>query len=89
MCEWVQSLCEQLAHKLRSKGLNPAIVPCGGASPLGAWGYLQCAQELAIQYQHQRFTDIVLVCLHQSPCTTAAWLASLLVVMQHNARVST
>jgi L-cysteate sulfo-lyase len=40
---------EEVAHRLRSDGEVPAVLPFGGSSPVGARGYLACAEELRKQ----------------------------------------
>lgn len=40
---------EKLAGKLKSEGRKPYIVPGGGSNPLGALGYVACAQEITEQ----------------------------------------
>ena len=37
------------AKRLRSAGKTPYIIPEGGSNALGAWGYIDCARELAEQ----------------------------------------
>ena len=39
----------QLADELRAQGRKPYVVPGGGSNPLGALGYVSCAQELLQQ----------------------------------------
>jgi D-cysteine desulfhydrase len=38
-----------VADDLREQGRNPAVIPFGGSSAVGARGYVQCAQELLDQ----------------------------------------
>ena len=40
---------EERADELRSKGLNPYIIPGGGSNEIGALGYVNCAFELMSQ----------------------------------------
>lgn len=40
---------EKLAEKLRAEGRNPYIIPGGGSNPLGALGYVSCAEEIMAQ----------------------------------------
>ncbi|MFC5251387.1 D-cysteine desulfhydrase family protein [Streptomyces nigrescens] len=37
---------EEVAQRLRERGAVPALVPLGGSSPLGAYGYAECGREL-------------------------------------------
>jgi len=39
-------VCEQLAEELRAQGRNPYIIPLGGSSTLGAFGYMECVDEI-------------------------------------------
>lgn len=56
------ALGEWLAEQLRAQGRNPYVVPVGGSSPLGVWGYLELMGELQRQIQGQGFTDIAMAC---------------------------
>jgi L-cysteate sulfo-lyase len=40
---------EAVADQLRSDGKKPYIIPGGGSNPIGALGYVHCAQELLYQ----------------------------------------
>lgn len=40
---------EVLADRLKGEGRNPYIIPGGGSNPIGALGYVHCAQELLYQ----------------------------------------
>ncbi|MFI9259506.1 D-cysteine desulfhydrase family protein [Streptomyces sioyaensis] len=37
---------ERVAQRLRQRGAVPAVIPLGGSSPLGAYGYAECGREL-------------------------------------------
>ncbi|MFI0903233.1 D-cysteine desulfhydrase family protein [Streptomyces sioyaensis] len=37
---------ERVAEQLRQRGAVPAVIPLGGSSPLGAYGYAECGREL-------------------------------------------
>lgn len=72
------ALAEQLAEQLRGRGLNPYIIPVGGSSPLGTWGYIEAAREVQEQAQPLGITDLAMVrCLRPirllmpecTPCT--------------------
>lgn len=40
---------EEVAQRLRERGAVPALIPLGGSSPLGAYGYAECGRELLAQ----------------------------------------
>lgn len=40
---------EKLAEKLRAEGRKPYVIPGGGSNPLGALGYVACAEEIMAQ----------------------------------------
>ena len=40
---------EKLADELKSQGRKPYIIPGGGSNPIGALGYVSCAEELLSQ----------------------------------------
>lgn len=40
---------EKLAEKLRKEGKKPYVIPGGGSNPLGALGYIACAEEIMAQ----------------------------------------
>ncbi|KAL4534534.1 hypothetical protein Ndes2526A_g05425 [Nannochloris sp. 'desiccata'] len=64
------ALGANLCEKLRSQGLNPYIIPVGGSSALGTWGYLSMIDELKHQMEENnyekdqapQFTDIAMAC---------------------------
>jgi len=41
-----------VAERLRAEGRRPYVIPEGGSSPLGAWGYRAASAELAGQAKH-------------------------------------
>jgi 1-aminocyclopropane-1-carboxylate deaminase/D-cysteine desulfhydrase-like pyridoxal-dependent ACC family enzyme len=46
------ALGERLAAQLRDeRGLNPFIIPVGGSSAMGCWGYLEMSAEVQRQQQ--------------------------------------
>ena len=47
--ELVDKKIEEVAEELRQAGRRPYPIPRGGASALGAYGYLQCAREMGEQ----------------------------------------
>jgi L-cysteate sulfo-lyase len=40
---------EKVADEVRKKSRNPYVIPGGGSNPVGALGYVDCAQELVAQ----------------------------------------
>ncbi|WP_329170586.1 D-cysteine desulfhydrase family protein [Streptomyces decoyicus] len=40
------AVAERVAGQLRHRGAVPALIPFGGSSPLGAYGYAECGREL-------------------------------------------
>lgn len=45
----MQQAMDDLASELRSAGHKPYVIPGGGSNPVGALGYVACAQELLSQ----------------------------------------
>jgi D-cysteine desulfhydrase len=52
--EWesIDPLMQEMAGRARRAGRTPYIIPEGGASVLGALGYVACGQEIAQQVRH-------------------------------------
>ena len=50
----MQQAMEQFAERLRLEGRNPYVIPGGGSNPVGALGYVACAEELLWQSSQQR-----------------------------------
>lgn len=50
----MQQAMEHLAQTLREQGKRPYIIPGGGSNPIGALGYVACAQELLYQSSQQQ-----------------------------------
>lgn len=52
---------EKVAEKLRSRGKKPYIIPGGASNPVGALGYVNCAQELMQQmfWEKQNFDHVI------------------------------
>ena len=44
---------EKVADEVRKKNRNPYVIPGGGSNPVGALGYVDCAQELVAQANRQ------------------------------------
>jgi len=53
-----------LVEKLKAQGLNPYLIPVGGSSSIGTWGYLDMMRELNEQTQAAglELTDIAMAC---------------------------
>lgn len=58
------ALGSALMETLRRQGRNPYLIPVGGSSPLGTWGYIEMFRELLDQIESQglQATDIVIAC---------------------------
>ena len=54
------ALLAALGAQLRAEGRKPYLIPVGGSTPLGTWGYLECMREVAAE--QQRFDHIVVTC---------------------------
>ncbi|WP_113631775.1 D-cysteine desulfhydrase [Pectobacterium peruviense] len=50
----MQQAMETLSESLRKEGFKPYVIPGGGSSPVGALGYVACAEELLFQSSQQR-----------------------------------
>ncbi|WP_409307399.1 D-cysteine desulfhydrase [Pectobacterium sp. B1J-3] len=50
----MQQAMEALADSLRKEGFKPYVIPGGGSNPIGALGYVACAEELLFQSSQQR-----------------------------------
>lgn len=50
----MQQAMAHLAETLREQGKRPYIIPGGGSNPIGALGYVACAEELLYQSSQQR-----------------------------------
>lgn len=53
-----------LVGQLRAEGRNPYLIPVGGSSPLGTWGYLQMVEEVRAQAADSGLviTDVAMAC---------------------------
>lgn len=50
----MQQAMDDYAAELREQGHNPYVIPGGGSNPIGALGYVACAEELLYQSSQQR-----------------------------------
>ena len=50
----MQRAMEDYASELRKQGHHPYVIPGGGSNPIGALGYVACAEELLYQSSQQR-----------------------------------
>jgi len=65
---------EREARRLRSEGRRPYIIPEGGSTALGAWGYVAAMEELAADLRRLdggRVTPTTVICAAGSGGTTA------------------
>jgi 1-aminocyclopropane-1-carboxylate deaminase/D-cysteine desulfhydrase-like pyridoxal-dependent ACC family enzyme len=71
----VDTKINQVADEVRRSGRRPYVIPRGGASGLGALGYVECARELSAQFQdaHLKVHAIVLA---TGSCGTQAGLVA-------------
>ncbi|ANF56321.1 1-aminocyclopropane-1-carboxylate deaminase/D-cysteine desulfhydrase [Halotalea alkalilenta] len=74
--EQVEPCMQAHAERAREQGKVPFIIPLGGATPLGALGYVRAVAELAEQYARMQWSppDIVL-----APAGSGGTLAGLIV----------
>lgn len=68
---------EKVAEGLRQQGKRPYIIPGGGSNPIGALGYVACAQELLAQSFDLGVAFDYVVCASGSGGTHAGLLAGL------------
>ena len=68
----------QLADELRAQGRKPYVVPGGGSNPLGALGYVSCAQELLQQSFDMGVNFDHIICPSGSTGTHAGVLSGIL-----------
>jgi L-cysteate sulfo-lyase len=73
----MQLAMEQLAERLRAQGHKPYVIPGGGSNPIGALGYVACAEELLYQSSQQRLRIDHIVHATGSTGTQAGLLAGL------------
>ncbi|MCB2147502.1 MAG: D-cysteine desulfhydrase family protein [Deltaproteobacteria bacterium] len=69
-----EEIFEREAQRLRNEGREPFIIPEGGSTALGAWGYVAEMQELAADLKHLDGGDVkptTVVCATGSGGTTA------------------
>ena len=45
----IQEIADKEIASLKKKGLKAYFIPEGGSSPLGIWGYIECAREISKQ----------------------------------------
>ncbi|KAK9831510.1 hypothetical protein WJX81_004069 [Elliptochloris bilobata] len=56
------ALGERLVERLRAAGRRPFLIPVGGSSSVGSWGYLEAVREIEAQAGERPFTDIAVAC---------------------------
>jgi D-cysteine desulfhydrase len=65
----------ELGEKLKAKGKKPYLIPGGNADPLGALGYVACAEEIILELQKKEYGITHVVCASGSGGTQAGLLA--------------
>jgi L-cysteate sulfo-lyase len=68
---------EALAEKLRGQGRKPYFIPGGGSNPIGALGYVACANEMVQQFDDANLKVDAIVHATGSAGTQAGLLAGL------------
>ncbi len=66
---------ERVAEEVRRQGGRPYIIPGGGSNPIGAMGYVACAQEIVAQLFEKGLAVRNVVCASGSGGTHAGLLA--------------
>jgi len=74
---------QAIAEQLSSEGRKGYVIPGGGSNPLGALGYVACAEELMAQSFEQGVAFDQAVCASGSAGTHAGFLVGLLGVNAH------
>ena len=62
---------QETADEVRAEGRKAYVIPVGGSNPIGATGYVACAQEIMMQTFEQGITIDYLVCASGSAGTHA------------------
>ena len=57
----LDTLFNQWQLHYRNQGHHPFIIPTGASNGTGAWGYINCARELADDFSHHQITPSVIV----------------------------
>ncbi len=71
----VDTKINQVADEVQQSGRRPYVIPRGGASGLGALGYVECARELSAQFQDAQLKPHAIV-LATGSCGTQAGLVA-------------
>ncbi len=50
--ENIHEIAEKKNNELKKKGFKAVFIPEGASSPLGIWGYIECAKELSAQLRN-------------------------------------
>lgn len=64
-------LLVEVADRLQSAGRLPYVIPEGGSNPLGCFGYINCAREIAYQSERLGYQFTHIVCASGSGGTQA------------------
>ncbi len=79
----MQQAMEALADQLRAGGHTPYVIPGGGSNPIGALGYVACAEELLYQSSQQRLRIDHVIHATGSTGTQAGLVAGLAATNSH------
>jgi D-cysteine desulfhydrase len=66
---------EKLAETLKAEGKTPYVIPVGGSNPIGALGYVDCADEMLSQFAEAELETTAIV----TPSGSAGMQAGLIV----------
>lgn len=69
---------QKAADEVVSEGGKPYIIPGGGSNPIGATGYVSCAQEIMIQEYNQKVSFDSIICASGSGGTHSGLVAGTL-----------
>jgi D-cysteine desulfhydrase len=68
---------DKVADEVKAEGRNAYVIPVGGSNPIGATGYVACAQEIMAQTFEQGINIDYVVCASGSAGTHAGLLTGL------------
>ncbi|GAA0317152.1 D-cysteine desulfhydrase [Bacillus carboniphilus] len=66
---------EKVAEQVKAEGHSPYVVPVGGSTPVGALGYVACAQEILVQSFEQGLNFDSVICVSGSGGMQAGLIA--------------
>ena len=73
----MQQAMEEYAATLREQGHTPYIIPGGGSNPIGALGYVACAEELFISHLSYACASITWFTPRAAPVLRQGWWRAL------------